>query len=90
MKPGDLPPGGDEAGGEFGRAKLEVALDPKDPRVVVLTRSVTFDLDVIPVAKYEAWRAWLSRVDSLLHRSVRFVHGPDGAKRPGSAVGGAR
>ena len=90
MKPGDLPPGGDEAGGEFGRAKLEVALDPKDPRVVVLTRSVTFDLDVIPVAKYEAWRAWLSRVDSLLHRSVRFVHGPDGAKRPGAAVGGAR
>jgi hypothetical protein len=73
MQPGALPPGGDEAGGEFGRARLEVALDPKDPRVVVLTRSMVFDLETIPVAKYEAWRAWLSRVDSLLHRSIRYV-----------------
>jgi hypothetical protein len=39
----------------------------------VLTRSMVFDLETIPVAKYEAWRAWLSRVDSLLHRSIRYV-----------------
>jgi hypothetical protein len=84
FSPGDLPAGGDEQGGEFGRAKLEVTRDPKDPRVVLMTRSVTFDLEAIPVAKYEAWRAWLGRVDSLLHRSIRFV--PD-AK---SAKGGAR
>ncbi len=71
--PGALPPGGEEAGGEFGRASLTVARDPADPSAVVLTRSLTFDLDVVPVEKYAAWRAWLSRVDSLLHRSVRFV-----------------
>ena len=83
MKPGDLPPGGDEQGGEFGRARLEVTVDPKDPRVVRLVRSVTYDLETIPVAKYEAWRAWLGRVDSLLHRSVRFV--PDGKAVKGGA-----
>ncbi|HEU4536968.1 MAG TPA: transglutaminase-like domain-containing protein, partial [Polyangiaceae bacterium] len=71
--PGALPPGGEEAGGEFGRAALHVARDPADPAAVVLTRTLTFDLDVIPVEKYAAWRAWLSRVDSMLHRSVRFV-----------------
>jgi hypothetical protein len=85
MKPGELPPGGDEAGGEFGRAKLDVTIDPKDPRAIVLTRSVTFDLERIPVERYEAWRSWLSRVDSLLHRSIRFV--PAGPK---GDLGGAR
>ena len=74
----DLPPGGEETGGEFGYAKLTIARDPKDPAVVVLTRDVVFDLDRIPVAKYPAWRAWLSRTDSLLHRSIRLV--PRGAK----------
>ena len=29
-------------------------------------------MSTIPVDKYEAWRAWLQRVDALLHRSVRF------------------
>jgi hypothetical protein len=78
MKPGELPSGGDANGGDFGRAQLEISLDPADPRVVLLKRSVIFDLETIPVARYEAWRTWLSRVDSLLHRSVRFVpaHAP--------------
>ncbi|HEU4411122.1 MAG TPA: transglutaminase domain-containing protein [Polyangiaceae bacterium] len=73
LSPGALPPGGEEAGGEFGRASLAVARDPADPNAVVLTRTLTFDLDVVPVEKYAAWRSWLTRVDSLLHRSVRFV-----------------
>ena len=30
-------------------------------------------MSTIPVDKYEAWRAWLQRVDALLHRSVRFA-----------------
>jgi hypothetical protein len=71
----NLPPGGEEKGGEFGNAKLTVERDPKDPRVVVVTRDVVFDLDRIPVEKYKAWRGWLSRTDSLMHRSVRFVAG---------------
>ncbi len=61
----ELPLGGDENGGDFGRAHLTIARDPRDVRAVVVTRSVSFDLDRIPVAKYGAWRAWLQRVDAL-------------------------
>jgi hypothetical protein len=70
---GDLPPGGDENGGDFGRAHLSVTHDAKDARVVVVTRSVVFDLDRIPVDRYAAWRAWVQRVDALVHKSVRLV-----------------
>jgi transglutaminase-like putative cysteine protease len=69
----DLPPGGDENGGDFGRAHLDIARDPRDPRVVVVTRSVSFDLDRIPVARYAAWRAWVQRTDALMHKAVRLV-----------------
>jgi hypothetical protein len=69
----DLPPGGDENGGDFGRAHLAFARDAKDPRVVVVTRSVVFDQDRIPVEKYAAWRAWVQRVDALMHKAVRLV-----------------
>jgi hypothetical protein len=82
MRPGALPPGGEEAGGEFGRAALSIARDPADPSAVVLTRTLTFDLDAVPVEKYAAWRAWLSRVDTMLHRSVRFVAAPGAPARP--------
>ncbi len=79
---GELPPGGDENGGEFGKAHLDFARDGKDPRVVVIKRSVIFDLDLIPPDKYPAWRAWLQRVDSLMHKGVRLQPGADvrGAK----------
>ena len=79
---GELPPGGDENGGEFGRAHLEIARDPADPKVVVIKRNVVFDLHVIPPDKYAPWRAWLQRVDSLMHKGVRLVPGADarGAK----------
>lgn len=100
LAPGALPPGGEEAGGEFGRAALTVARDPADPNVVVLTRTLTFDLDIVPVDKYAAWRSWLTRVDSLLHRSVRFVAAssapppppqpqPKKAPQPSAAAGAA-
>lgn len=70
---GALPPGGEENGGEFGRAKLEVSVDPKDPRTVVVKRSVVFDLHLIPVEKYGPWRAFIQRIDALMHRSVRAL-----------------
>ena len=70
---GRAAPGGDENGGEFGRAHLELRVDEKNPRVVRVKRSVIFDMSTIPVDKYDAWRAWLQRVDALLHRSVRFA-----------------
>jgi hypothetical protein len=76
---GALPPGGDESDGEFGRAHLEVAADPRDPRAVVVKRTLVFDQHRIPVAKYAAWRGWLLRVDALMHRSVRLL--PEGAAK---------
>jgi transglutaminase-like putative cysteine protease len=70
---GPLPPGGEERGGEFGTARLSLARDPARADAVVVTRQVDFDANVIAVDKYPAWRAWLQRVDALLHRGVRFV-----------------
>jgi hypothetical protein len=69
----ELPADGEEQGGEFGYARVEMRKDETNPRGVVVKRKVVFDLSTIPVDKYDAWRAWLQRVDTLLHRSVRFV-----------------
>ncbi len=70
---GDLPPGGDVSQGELGRAHLEVGRDPKDPRAVLIKRSVVLDQHVIPVEKYAAWRTFLLQVDALMHKGVRLV-----------------
>jgi hypothetical protein len=70
---GDLPPSGDENGGDFGRAHIDFARDPRDARVVVVKRSTSIDLDRIPVDRYGAWRAWIQRTDALLHKAVRLV-----------------
>ena len=67
----ELAPGGDVVAGEFGRASLEVSRDPKDPRVLVVKRKMILDQHLIPVEKYAAWRAFLQRVDALMHRTVR-------------------
>jgi hypothetical protein len=69
-----LPSGGEENGGDFGLAHLEIATDPHDAKTLVVTRTLVFDQDVIPAAKYPAWRAWLQRVDRLMHKQVRLVH----------------
>jgi hypothetical protein len=65
--------GGDENGKDFGHAHLDVKRDPKDARTVVVTRSVSFDMDFIPVDEYEAWRGWVQRVDALMHKGLRLV-----------------
>lgn len=69
----DPPPGGDENGGEFGKAHLEIGKDKADPRVMVITRSVVFDQHLITPEKYPAWRSFLSKVDRLMHKSVRAI-----------------
>jgi hypothetical protein len=69
---GELPPGGDEPGGEFGRASLSFA-PAHAKNAVVVKRSVVLDLSTIPVDQYAKWRAWLQRVDGLMHRMVRLV-----------------
>jgi hypothetical protein len=69
----ELPKGGLENGGEFGLARIEIRKDAGNPRRIVVQRTVVFDLATIPVDKYVAWRAWLQRVDALMHRSVRFA-----------------
>ncbi|HEY4122931.1 MAG TPA: transglutaminase domain-containing protein, partial [Byssovorax sp.] len=73
MAPGVLPAHGVEDGGDFGRAAFDARLDPKDPRVVVVTIALALDLDVIPAARYAAYRAWLARVDALLRKEIRFT-----------------
>ena len=40
---------------------------------MIVTRSVSFDLDLIPVEKYPAWRGWVQRIDALMHKTVRLV-----------------
>lgn len=72
----DLPPGGEEQGGEFGVARLEFKRGAA-PNTVLVNRSVVFDMSTIPVDKYASWRGWLQRVDGLMHRMVRLV--PTGA-----------
>ncbi|HEY2509749.1 MAG TPA: hypothetical protein VGI39_02800, partial [Polyangiaceae bacterium] len=93
----ELPPGGDENGGDFGHAHLDIARDPRDPRAVLVTRKVSFDLDRIPVEKYGAWRAWVQRTDALMHRALRLSgeNAPDKAKAavqtaPAQTEGAAR
>ena len=60
----ELAADGEEQGGEFGYARVEMKKD--DARAVVVKRKVVFDMSTIPVDKYDAWRAWLQRVDALL------------------------
>jgi hypothetical protein len=74
---GALPPGGDENGGELGRAHLDVMPDKTDPRAILVRRTLVFDQSVVGVDKYPAWRAWVQRVDALMHRSVRLVAGEE-------------
>jgi len=69
----ELPPGGAENGGEFGKAILDIA--PGETGSVVVKRTVIFDLSTIPLDKYQKWRTWLQRVDALMHRTVRLVPG---------------
>jgi hypothetical protein len=77
---GALPAGGDEDGGAFGRAHLDVTRDPNDPHVVLARRVVVFDESAISVDEYPKWRAWVQRVDALMHKSVRILP-PGGAPR---------
>jgi hypothetical protein len=69
----NVPQGGDENGGEFGGAHMDLAKDPHDARTLIVRRVVIFDQHLIPAAKYPAWRAWLQRVDRLMHKDVRLV-----------------
>jgi hypothetical protein len=67
-----LPPGGEENGGSFGRARLEISVDPRDPQRVLVKRTMIFDQSAISVDDYPRWRAWVQRVDSLMHKGLRL------------------
>jgi hypothetical protein len=75
----ELPPGGEENGGEFGKAKITFAKG-KAKDAVVVTRSVVFDMSIVPVDKYDKWRGWLQRTDRLMHQTVRLVPTGDAKK----------
>jgi hypothetical protein len=80
----ELPPNGEVAGGEFGKARLDFKLRKN---AVVVTRSVVLDLATIPVDKYARWRAFLQSIDGLMHRTVRLV--PDRKAAPALTPAGA-
>jgi hypothetical protein len=71
-----LPQGGDENGGPFGRAHLDIASDPHDPSTVVVRRTTVFDQSAISVDEYPRWRAWVQKVDALMHKAVRLEPAP--------------
>jgi hypothetical protein len=71
-----LPPGGIEEGGPFGRAALELSKDPHDARAVLVKLTVVFEQSTISVDEYPAWRAWIQKVDALVHRSLRLARAP--------------
>jgi len=75
-----LPTGGDENGGAFGHAHLDVSPDPRDPRAVLVHRMWACDESSIPVDEYPRWRAWIQRVDALMHQSVRLLPTQTGAR----------
>ena len=77
----DLPSGGDEDGGPFGRAHLEISRDKSDARAIVVKRVVVFDQSLIPVEKYGAFRAWLQRVDGLMRKTARLSSLQDGSPK---------
>ena len=70
---GDLPPNGSTNGGPYGRASIEIGKDPKDPRTLVIKRSVVFDQHLIPIEKYASWRAFIGQVDAIMRKEVRLV-----------------
>jgi hypothetical protein len=70
---GELPLGGDENGGSFGRAHLEIAADAKDARAIVVKYFVVFDDSSISVERYGAFREWLERVDRLMRKTARLT-----------------
>lgn len=70
---GELPPGGDANGGSYGKAHLAISRDPGNARALLIKRSVVFDQHLIPVEKYASWRAWITKVDALMHKEVRLV-----------------
>ena len=48
----------------------------KGPKgAVILQRTVVLDQSFIKVDEYQKWRAFLTKVDLLLHREIRFVKG---------------
>jgi hypothetical protein len=79
---GPLPTKGDVAGGDFGSAHLEVSRDARDPRAIVISRSVVLNQSEISVDKYPAWRSFLQQIDALMHKGVRLV--PAGADKGGA------
>jgi hypothetical protein len=76
-----LPQGGDENGGPFGRAHLDVSRDPHGGEAILVHRTTVFDQSSIPVDEYAKWRAWVQRVDALMHKAVRLEPAPAAGAR---------
>lgn len=71
-----LPSGGEVDGGPFGRARLDMSLDPRDKKTAIAKRTVIFNQSAISVGEYPSWRAWIQRIDALMHATVRLARTP--------------
>lgn len=71
-----LPSGGEVDGGPFGLARLDISLDPRDKRTAIAKRTVLFNQSAISVGEYPSWRAWIQRIDALMHETVRLARTP--------------
>lgn len=76
-----LPQGGDENGGPFGRAHIDVSRDPHGGQAILVHRTTVFDQSNIAVEEYPKWRAWVQRVDALMHKAVRLEPAPAAGAR---------
>jgi hypothetical protein len=65
--------GGEVNGGPYGKASL--TFEKGDKGTVVVKRTFSLDQSTIPVAEYDAWRGFLTKVDALFRREIRFVKG---------------
>ncbi|MEO7091893.1 MAG: hypothetical protein ABI175_01500, partial [Polyangiales bacterium] len=65
--------GGEVNGGAYGKASL--TFEKGDKGTVVVKRTFSLDQSNISVAEYDAWRAFLLKVDALFRREIRFVKG---------------
>ncbi len=66
---GVLPKGGTVEGGEFGKSSLTFS---QQGDKITVKRTLIFDANKVPVAKYPAFRKFLLETDALMHKSLRL------------------
>ncbi len=72
-KVAELNIGGEVNGGKYGKASLVIERGEKNQ--IIVKRVFSLDQSTISLAEYDAWRAFVVKVDALFNREIRFVKG---------------